>query len=140
MTETVLGLRACIDVDNLDEGIRFYTQALGLKVGRRYKEGWVELLGAPSPIDLVAKPAGSPASPALPQARDYRRHWTPVHLDFVVTDLEASVQKAQDAGAKREGDIKTYSWGRIAVFADPFGHGFCLLQFTGRGYDEMLGG
>ena len=22
-------------------------------------------------------------------------------------------------------------------FADPFGNGFCLLQFTGRGYDEI---
>jgi hypothetical protein len=22
--------------------------------------------------------------------------------------------------------------------ADPFGHGFCFLQFTGRGYDEIV--
>jgi hypothetical protein len=21
--------------------------------------------------------------------------------------------------------------------ADPFGHGFCLIEFTGRGYDEV---
>jgi hypothetical protein len=21
--------------------------------------------------------------------------------------------------------------------ADPFGHGFCLIQFLGRGYDEI---
>ena len=26
-----------------------------------------------------------------------------------------------------------------ALTADPFGHGFCLVQFTGRGYDELVG-
>ena len=28
-------------------------------------------------------------------------------------------------------------WGRIAILADPFGHGLCLLQFSGRGYDTI---
>jgi len=23
------------------------------------------------------------------------------------------------------------------LLADPFGNGFCLIQFTGRGYDEI---
>ena len=27
--------------------------------------------------------------------------------------------------------------GRIVQLADPFGHGWCLLQFLGRGYDEL---
>jgi hypothetical protein len=26
----------------------------------------------------------------------------------------------------------------MARMADPFGHGFCLLQFKGRGYDEIV--
>jgi len=25
----------------------------------------------------------------------------------------------------------------LALMADPFGHGFCLLQFVGQGYDEL---
>jgi len=30
------------------------------------------------------------------------------------------------------------SWPRhIALMADPFGHGFCLIEFRGRGYDEI---
>jgi len=33
--------------------------------------------------------------------------------------------------------VRTHSWGRIAVMADPFGHGFCLIEFLGRGYDEI---
>ncbi|EAU69984.1 glyoxalase/bleomycin resistance protein/dioxygenase [Stigmatella aurantiaca DW4/3-1] len=70
--------------------------------------------------------------------RSYRRHWTPVHLDFVVTDLDAAVQRARSAGATVEKEIEETKWGRIALLADPFGHGLCLLEFRGRGYDELL--
>jgi predicted enzyme related to lactoylglutathione lyase len=133
-------LRACIDVDDLDKGIEFYTQALDLKLGRRLGSNWVELLGASASIDLLAKPAGSPACAGKPPLRDYRRHWTPVHLDFVVVDLDAAVRRAQGAGALLERGIEEQKWGRMANMADPFGHGFCLLEFRGRGYDEVIGG
>lgn len=132
-------LRVCIDVDDLDKGIEFYTQALGLRVGRRLGAKWAELLGSSSTMDLLAKPSGSPACVSSPAPRDYRRHWTPVHLDFVVTELEAAVQRAQAAGATLERDIQVQEWGRMANMADPFGHGFCLLEFRGRGYDEIIG-
>jgi uncharacterized glyoxalase superfamily protein PhnB len=69
--------------------------------------------------------------------RRYRRHWTPVHLDFVVSELEAAVSGAIEAGATIEGEIQTHNWGRIAHMADPFGHGICFIQFLGRGYDEI---
>lgn len=130
-------LRVCIDVDDLDKGIAFYTQALGLKLGRRFGNGAAELLGANTPIDILAKPAGSQASKSTTATRDYRRHWTPVHLDFVVTGLEAAVERAQRHGATVEQGIQEAAWGRIALMADPFGHGFCLLEFKGRGYDEL---
>jgi len=127
-----------IDVEDLERAIEFYTQALGLQPGRRLFAGSVaEMLGASAKLYLMAKPAGTPISPGSPQRRDYQRHWTPVHLDFVVEDVHAAVEKAQAAGARREGDIQTYVWGRMATLADPFGHGFCLLEFTGRGYDEV---
>jgi predicted enzyme related to lactoylglutathione lyase len=132
------GLRVCIDVDDLDDGVAFYTRALGLEPGRRFGDEWMELLGAPCPIDLVAKPPGTAAFPTGTRAlRDYDRHWTPVHLDFVVDDLEGAVGAAVAAGAKVERDIEKKAWGRIAIFADPFGNGFCLLEFRGRGYDEV---
>ncbi|SEM58077.1 Uncharacterized conserved protein PhnB, glyoxalase superfamily [Stigmatella aurantiaca] len=134
----MLELRACIDVNDLEQGIAFYTQALGLTLGRRLGDGWAELLGAPSPIDLLAKPEGSSASPTASLPRTYRRHWTPVHLDFVVSDLDAAVQRARSAGAVIEKDIEVTKWGRIALLADPFGHGLCLIEFRGRGYDELL--
>ena len=30
-------------------------------------------------------------------------------------------------------------WGKIAVPADPFGHGLCLIEFQNRGYGEIAG-
>jgi catechol 2,3-dioxygenase-like lactoylglutathione lyase family enzyme len=131
-------LRVCIDVDDLESGIAFYTRAFGLEIGRRLGDKWAELLGAPSPIDLLAKAAGTTASPAAPAGRDYARHWTPVHLDFEVSDLDAAVKRALSAGATLERGIEDQVWGRMANLADPFGHGFCLLEFRGRGYDELL--
>ena len=124
-----------IDVDDLDRATRFYTAALPLRLGRRFGAGGVELLGASSPIYLLAKAAGSEGAPGSP--RSYRRHWTPVHLDVVVTDLDAAVARAVAAGAVVEAPAVTRAWGRIAMFADPFGHGFCLLEFSEQGYDAI---
>jgi predicted enzyme related to lactoylglutathione lyase len=126
-----------IDVDDLERAVAFYGEAFGLTVGRRFGAFGVELLGVSSAIYLLVKAPGSRASPATAQRRDYGRHWTPVHLDFVVADVEAAAARAQRAGAVREGEIQTHNWGRIAHLADPFGHGFCLIQFLGRGYDEI---
>ena len=134
-----LQLRVCIDVDDLDKGIAFYTQALGLTVGRRLGKNWAELLGAPVPVDLLAADPGSAPTPIAASRRDYRRHWTPVHLDWPVADMDSAVRRAQAAGAILEGDIREKKWGRLAVLADPFGNGFCLLELRGRGYDELVG-
>ena len=131
------GLRVCIDVDDLDRAVGFYARALGLTVRRRV-EGWAELEGAPVPVDLLVKRAGTPASPAASARRDYGRHWTPVHLDVVVDDLDAALERAREAGAVIEVDVQARPWGRMANLADPFGHGFCLLEFRGRGYEEVL--
>jgi lactoylglutathione lyase len=94
-------------------------------------------LGASSPIYLLRQATGSAAGDATAQTRDYRRHWTPVHLDFVVEDLDAALARATAAGACLEGTVRTAAWGRIATLADPFGHGLCLVQFLNRGYDEI---
>ncbi|SMF53939.1 hypothetical protein SAMN06265365_11874 [Tistlia consotensis] len=127
-----------IDVDDIDAAESFYARAFGLTLGRRLGPEVVELLGAGAPIYLLAKPAGTRACDGSAQRRDYRRHWTPVHLDFVVEDIEAALGRALEAGASLEGGIRDHDWGRIASLADPFGHGLCLLQFKGRGYDALV--
>jgi catechol 2,3-dioxygenase-like lactoylglutathione lyase family enzyme len=131
-------LRVCIDVPDLDEGIAFYTRALGLTVGRRLGPHWVELRGGSAPIDLLGKAAGTHPIPNAPFERAYARHWTPVHLDVVVKDLDAAVKQATEAGATLDRGIRDEKWGRMANLADPFGNGLCLLEFRGRGYDALL--
>ena len=130
-------LRICIDVPDLDRAIAFYSTALGLRPGRRNGAIWAEMLGAGCPVDLLLVEEGSEASPGGSARRDFARHWTPVHLDLAVPDLELVVERARAAGATMERPIVERKWGRMANMADPFGHGFCLLQFVGEGYGEI---
>ncbi len=125
-----------IDVDDLEKATQFYCDGLGLSVGRRF-DGWLELIGAAAPIYILPKAAGTRVSPRARQTRDYGRHWTPVHLDFVVRDIEAAVARALAAGATLEREAAKHAYGHIALLADPWGNGFCLLEFVGRGYDEI---
>jgi catechol 2,3-dioxygenase-like lactoylglutathione lyase family enzyme len=134
-----MDIRICIDVNDLKRAIAFYTRGLGLRLGRRLGADWAELLGGSSPIDLLANAAGTaPLGEAQPQRRDYARHWTPVHLDFVVQDIDAVAERLVELGARLERPISDRRWGRMASIADPFGHGIDLLEFKGRGYDEIL--
>jgi predicted enzyme related to lactoylglutathione lyase len=126
-----------IDVEDLQSAVGFYTSAFGLVVGRRFGADAVELLGGSVPIYLLAKEAGSQASNGSSQQRVYGRHWTPVHLDIVVQDIDAAVERATNAGAILEEAVRSSKWGKLALMADPFGHGFCLVQFLGKGYDEI---
>ena len=126
-----------LDVDDIEAAERFYTGVFGLRVGRRFGTDFVELLGASAPIYLLKCAAGSKPVPQRELTRDYARHWTPLHLDFVVDDIEAAVARAMAAGAVQEVATTTQAWGRLAPMADPFGHGFCFVQFLGRGYDEI---
>ena len=105
-------------------------------MARRFGDDGVELTGASSKIYLLRKSAGSAPADGV-AARDYRRHWTPVHVDFVVDDVATAVARAVAAGATVERPIATYPWGTIAGLADPFGHGVCILQFSARGYDAI---
>ena len=55
----------------------------------------------------------------------------------MVDEIEPAIQGAVSAGARLEKPIATHKWGKLALMADPFGHGFCFVQFLGRGYDEI---
>ncbi|MES3001080.1 MAG: VOC family protein [Pseudomonadota bacterium] len=126
-----------IDVPDLDAAVRFYTTAFDLHPARRFGAAGIELTGASSNIYLLVKHEGSCPTPQATGSRDYARHWTPVHLDIVVTDIEAAITRAVTAGATLERATQTSAWGKLALLADPFGNGFCLVEFIGRGYDEI---
>lgn len=131
-------IRICIDVDDIDRAIAFFVEGLGLRIGRRFDRRWAELLGASSPIDLLANAAGTAAAEGLDARRSYARHWTPVHLDFVVTDMDAAIARATRAGATLERPVRIEPYGKLANLADPFGNGICLLEMNARGYDALL--
>jgi predicted enzyme related to lactoylglutathione lyase len=124
-----------IDVPDLARAVAFYTEGFGLAVTRRFGAGVAELSGWPVRLYLLEKPDASFG--AGKSRRSYERHWTPVHLDVVVGDLEAALARAQRAGAQVETEIRSTSWGKIVGVSDPFGHGLCLIEFRGCGYDEI---
>jgi predicted enzyme related to lactoylglutathione lyase len=126
-----------IDVPALEPALTFYTRAFGLQLGRRFGPDFAELVGAQAPIYLLVKKAGTPAMPGHQAQRSYVRHWTPVHLDFVVPDLQVALAHALEAGAKQEGAISDHAYGQLVLLSDPYGHGACLLQFNARGYDAI---
>jgi predicted enzyme related to lactoylglutathione lyase len=127
-----------IDVPDLAAGVKFYAEAFGLAVTRRLGPEAAELSGLPAPLYLLQEPAGSIG--AAGERRRYERHWTPVHLDMVVDDIEAALARAVRAGARAETPVRVEAWGKLVVLSDPFGHGLCLIQFLGRGYDEIADG
>ncbi len=127
-----------IDVDDIERAINFYTAGLGLQLVRRLFDGAVaELAGASSPIQLLRKAEASATANGA-ATRNYARHWTPVHLDFCVDDLDAALARALGAGATLEGEVRTLTWARIANLGDPFGHGLCLMQLAPGGYDAAV--
>jgi predicted enzyme related to lactoylglutathione lyase len=126
-----------LDVPDLAAAETFYTAAFDLRVGRRLGPGALELLGGPTPLYLLQNDAGSAATEDG-DVRDYERHWTPVHLDWVVADIDAALARAVAAGATLERPVRKRLWGKIAVLSDPFGHGFCLIQFSDAGYNALV--
>lgn len=124
-----------IDVPDLAPAIRFYTSALGLTLNRTIEDDVAELTGASSVIYLLQNPAGSNPTGSHSSARDYSRHWTPVHLDFVVDDLIKAARRARGAGAIQESKCIEWKGSKCITFSDPFGHGFCLIEFAGDTYE-----
>jgi uncharacterized glyoxalase superfamily protein PhnB len=138
MRDSAVDVLINIDVNSVDAAVEFYRRGVGLHVGRRLFNGSViEMLGASSRIYLLEKKSGTAASPRTSQMREYSRHWTPVHLDFIVDAIEIAVRNALTAGARMEGEVQTFKWGRQATLSDPFGHGLCFLQWVGTGYGEV---
>ena len=125
-----------IDVPELGAAISFYTRALELKLARILDDDVAELSGGSSVIYLMAKPSGSLSADSIMEPLRYARHWTPVHLDFVVDELESAAQRALGAGAVQETAGVEWRGSKCITFSDPFGHGFCLIEFARLTYDD----
>jgi len=128
-----------IDVPDLNAGISFYETGLGFRLRRLFFERTVaEMESAAGRIFLIGHSAGAIAVPGTSIVRCYSNHWTPVHLDIAVTDLAKAVERVSAAGAVASGSITDQAFGRLAPMRDPFGHGFCLIEFNDVGYDAVV--
>lgn len=125
-----------IDVGDLEAGVKFYRDGLGFVLLRYlFEHSVAELEAGSTRVYLLQQATGREATGRTAARRDYDRHWTPVHLDIAVDDLDVARDRALAAGALAEGGIRQSGWGRLQPMSDPFGHGFCLLQFSERGYE-----
>jgi hypothetical protein len=82
-----------IDVPLLDEGLRFYRDALGLCEIARPVAKYVILKCGDSQIGLAEKSTGSRPAKGTDEVRRYERHWTPVHIDFHAMILKSFRQR-----------------------------------------------
>lgn len=123
-----------IDVPELAPAIDFYCAALDLELRRIIDDDVAELTGASSVIYLLANVTGSVTSSSVAEIRRYSRHWTPVHIDFVVDDILKAADQAIKAGASQESECIAWRGSKCITFSDPFGHGFCLIEFDGETY------
>jgi len=113
----------CIDVDDVNRAVRFYGEGIGLTVIRQEPD-WAELKIGEQTIWIMKVAAGK--SGAI--SRDYRRHWTPVHLDLRVEDLDKTIERAVAAGGKLEARPRS----NLANLSDPSGNGVDLVQASGK--------
>jgi lactoylglutathione lyase len=122
-------LEITIDVDNLDRAIEFYCGGLGLTLVERNpdctrveRNGQIFWL-----CPFAAGPHGS-------ITRDFGRHWTPIHLDFIVDDVDEAVERALAAGGRLDGEIRRNDpdpigcRSDVANLSDPAGNGVDLIQ------------
>lgn len=125
MTTTV---SVSIDVPSLREGVAFYCAAFGFSRNPEPLPGLAVLQGLNIELCLLESATGSKPSPHTNDRRKFERHWTPVHLDFHVDDLNAALERVEALGARREQVFENPEHGSAAFCSDPFGHGFCLLE------------
>ena len=124
----MIKLSVSIDVSDLKQAESFYIEALGCKKIRDQGAKMVVLAVDNCDIYLLEKSAGSKPLPTESDVnRDYGRHWTPIHLDFLCENVDELVERIVKLGGAHEGG-ESGDWGSIAHCVDPFGNGFCIIN------------
>ena len=124
----MISVSVSVDVPDLERGVEFFTAAFGFSKISEPAPGVVVMRAGDSELCLLEKAPGSHPAETTTEVRRYDRHWTPVHLDLHVNNLDEALAKATNAGAKREQLFVNPEHGSVAFCSDPFGHGFCLIE------------
>ena len=123
----MIKISVSIDVPDLKKAEHFYIEALGCRKIRDQGSNMAVLATENCDIYLQEKDAGTKPILSSEIVRDYKRHWTPVHLDFLTENVDETVEKVVNLGGLHEGG-ESGDWGSIAYCADPFGNGFCIIN------------
>ena len=123
----MIKLSVSIDVPDLAKAESFYVEALGCKKIRDQGDKMIVLSTDNAEIYLLEREIGSVAIKGSNIIRDFERHWTPVHLDFLRNDVSDVVARVKEFGGQHEGG-ESGDWGSIAHCVDPFGNGFCVIN------------
>lgn len=115
-----------IDVPNLVDGLRFYGGVFGFVEKSRPFPTMAILDADNLTVCMHEKAAGTKSSPDG-DVRRYERHWTPVHLDLHVADLDEVLVKVRAEGGLVESEFREQGPKPVAFCSDPFGNGFCVI-------------
>jgi predicted enzyme related to lactoylglutathione lyase len=110
-----------LDVDDLDEGKRFWSALTGLPVVFTTPDGSYARVGADRPNSILLQ--------RVPEAKGEGKNRA--HLDLSVADLGAAADQAVALGAAVVGEPLEEYGVRWQVMTDPSGNEFCLSQETG---------
>jgi predicted enzyme related to lactoylglutathione lyase len=116
-----------IDVPDLAAGLAFYGAVFGFVETSRPFPTMAILDGHNVTVCLHQKAAGTTPSVGATERRRYERHWTPVHLDLHVPDIDAVLAQVRAAGGTVETEFRQHGPRAVAFCADPFGNGFCVI-------------
>ena len=117
-----------IDVPDLVAGLSFYDAAFGFAEVARPFAAMAVLDAGGTTICLHEKPDGLASTPDSNDRRHYTRHWTTVHLDLHVPDLDRVLARIRAAGGLVEREFRGVGPKDVAFCSDPFGHGFCVIE------------
>ncbi len=117
-----------IDVDDLGCAVEFYCEGIGLNLVELEKN-WARAELDDQTFWICEFEAGQQGG----ITRDFQRHWTPIHLDFIVKDLDRTLARALDAGGRldravRRDDREPLGRCDVANLSDPAGNGIDLIE------------
>jgi predicted enzyme related to lactoylglutathione lyase len=114
-------------VPSLAQGLAFYERVFGFVETARPFPTMAILDANNVTVCMHEKAAGSKPSPSGADVRRYERHWTPVHLDLHVADLDDALGRLREAGGAVEAEFRSHGPKPVAFCCDPFGNGFCII-------------
>ncbi len=116
-----------IDVPDLDSGVHFYARVFGFIESSRPFPTMALLDANNLTVCMHQKVQGTKSSSGSAAQRHYERHWTPVHLDLHVHDIDAVLSRVRAEGGSVENEFRTQGPKPVAFCSDPFGNGFCII-------------